>query len=250
MPEDDLPTSASDAPGPWQKGMILAVGVLALAHIVLIAAWLAPAGPLRDQIGNTRLAAYVDPYFQQSWDRFDPNAQYVDEKLVFRAEVLDVTAHRTRTTSWTDVTAAEAPALTHSVLPARAHLINRRLATNLNAATFALNTKQRAIVAKDFVKSPAGRLSSRLNAVGAAPAVVANYVSYDAMTVQFLSMYANAKWGGQVLKVQYKVGRRTVTSFADRDKQASAYDYFAFGWRKAIPAQPDAQSGFDAYLKR
>lgn len=237
-------------PGAWQKAIVLIIGLLAIVHTVLIAAWLAPSSPVRDAIGNARLAQYVDPYFQQSWSALDPTAQVVDEKLFMRAQLLDVGSNKKRTTAWLDMTAAEQPSLLHSLLPARVHLINRRLATNLNAATFGLNEAQRALARKDYVSAPLVRFSGKFNAVGRFPNAVLNYVLYDQMTVQFASMYARAKWGGEVLKVQYKVGRLVEPSFKGRHDKKPSFAYFSYGWRKAIPGLVDAQSSFDSYLKK
>ncbi|MDQ3157360.1 MAG: DUF5819 family protein [Actinomycetota bacterium] len=249
MPGSDQKSDKS--PRPWQKGLLLVIGLLAVAHTLLVATWLAPTSPIRDALGQTRLATYVDPYFQQSWSAIDPNSQYVDETLRFRAQVLDVDAGTTKTTGWIDLTAMEDRFLKFDVQPARVHLINRRLATNLNSATFALNTKQRSLVDEDYVKIPVARLATRLDDVGFSPPVVRNYMAYDQMAVQFLSMYAAAQTGDEVLTVQYKVGRRTVPPFKDRDTaelRGKKFTYFTYGWRQAYAGQLDAQSAFDSYV--
>lgn len=251
VPGSDQTSNVSQSPRTWQKGLLLVIGLLAIAHTVLVATWLAPTSPVRNVFGQTRLATYVDPYFQQSWSAIDPNSQHVDETLRFRAQVLDVDAGAKKTTEWVNLTAFEDRFLKFDVQPARVHLINRRLATNLTSATFALNTKQRRLVDEDYVEVPVSRLATRLNAAGFSPPVVRNYLAFDQMAVQFLSMYAASVTGDEVLKIQYKVGRRTVPDFKDRNTaefQGKKFTYFTYGWRQAYAGQLDAQSAFDAYV--
>lgn len=251
MPGRDQTSNTDQSPRPWQKGLLLVIGLLAIAHTLLVVGWLAPTSPVRNVVGQTRLASYVDPYFQQSWSAIDPNSQHVDETLRFRAELLDVDSGTKRITGWIDLTAFEDRFLELDVQPARVHLINRRLATNLTSATFALNSRQRRLVGEDYVGIPVARLATRLDHVGFSPPVVSNYMAYDRMAVQFLSMYAAAQSGDEVLKIQYKVGRRTVPAFRDRANEElrdKKFTYFAFGWRQAHAGRLDAQSAFDSYV--
>lgn len=256
MSANEQIASSGDSPEGWQRVAILFVALLAVVHTILIAIWLAPSSPVRDAVGATRLATYVDPYFQQSWGSADPSAQFVDERLLIRAEVLTVANGKKRTTGWIDVTKVEQPALRHSLQPARVHVISRRLATNLNAASLGLNFAQKALVKKSYVKDSRGKLTKSLYAEGGAPGVVSNYLAYDTMTTQFATMYAtsldaSSATGSEITKIQYKVGLKRVPSFKDRDIAAPAtYTYFSFGWRKALPAQEDAQSEFDSYVKK
>lgn len=251
MPGSEQTSKMNQSPRPWQKALLLVVALLAAVHTLLVVAWLAPTSPVRNAVGQARLVTYIDPYFQQSWSAISPNAQQIDETLRFRAQVLDVETSKKKITPWFDLTSKEDRFRKYDLEPARVHLINRRLATNLNASMFALNATQRELVNKDYVKVPVVQLAAKLQGAGSVPAAVSNYMTYDQMTVQFLSLYAAAQTGDEVLKIQYKVGRRTVPAFKDRktvelgDKK---FTYFAFGWRHAYASQLDAQSAFDSYL--
>lgn len=247
----DLPSNANPSPRIWQKALVLVIALLAVVHTVLIAAWLAPTSPIRNAVGQSHLRSYIDPYFQQAWSAIDPNSQRVDETLRFRAQVLNVKSSKKTITPWFDLTGTEDRSLTHNLAPARVHLINRRLATNLNATTFALNSAQLKIVNKDYVKVPVSELAATLRKAGPYPGVVSNYMAYDQMTVQFLSLYAAAQTGDEVLKIQYKVGRRTVPAFKDRkpnELRDEKFTYFTYGWRLAYVGDLEAQSPFDSYL--
>lgn len=232
---------------------MLVIALLAVVHTVLIAAWLAPTSPVRDVVGQSHLRSYVYPYFQQSWSAIDPSSQRVDETLRFRAEVLNVESSKKRITPWFDLTGTEDRSLNHNLAPARVHLINRRLATNLNATTFALNSAQLKIVNKDYVKVPVSELAAALRKADPTPGVVSNYMAYDQMTVQFLSLYVAAQTGDEVLQIQYKVGRRTVPDFKDRkpeDLRDEKFNYFTYGWRLAYVGDVEAQSSFETYLEK
>lgn len=244
-PVDEAP------PRPWQKWIVAVLGLLVVVHSILLTLWLAPASPIRDLVGSRGLASYVDPYFEQSADSVDPDAQYVDESFQVRALVQSNTA-KPKVTHWVDLTAEENQRMRFDLDPARVHVIARRLATNLNGVMFALDPQQREIVPLSKVSTLPSKLQARLNAAGSNPIAVQNFMAYSQMATQFASLYAAAKWnGGDVYQVQFKVGRRTVPPFAKRhtDKLADVhYLWFAFGWRPAFHGSYDARSAFNSYV--
>ena len=249
-----MPDSAVDEapPRPWQKRIVAVLGLLVVVHSVLLTLWLAPSSPIRNLVGSRGLASYVDPYFQQSADSVDPDAQYVDESFQVRALVKSENAVKSHVTDWVDLTAEEDRRTRFDLDPARVHVIARRLATNLNGVMFAMDPQQRAIVPFSRNTRVLSKLEAKLNAAGNNPVAVQNFMAYNQMATQFASLYAAAKWKGQVFQVQFKVGRRTVPAFAKRhtDKLADVdYLWFAFGWRQAFHASYAAQSSFDSYVK-
>lgn len=244
--------SQAPAPRPWQRRLVVVLALLALAHSVVLALWLAPRSPVRDLVGDRALTTYVNPYFEQAWDALAPNAQFVDESFRVRARVKDDQSGKVMTTKWVDVTQAEDSSLRHTVGPARVHAIARRLATNLNGAMYGLNAPQRALVRKAYTKAPIAQLRGRLFAAGRdRSAAVENYLAYDTMATRFASMYSTARFDGTVLKVQYLVGRRTVPPHADRARASvrdEDFDWFRFGFRRPFVAPFEAQTAFDDYV--
>jgi hypothetical protein len=238
-------------PRPWQKWIVAVLGFLVVVHSLLLTLWLAPSSPIRDLVGSRGLASYVDPYFEQTADSIDPGAQYVDESFQVRAFVEGDSAKKPHVTPWIDLTAVEDHHMRSDLAPARVHIIARRLATNLNGVMFALDPKQRAIVPLTKVTTLPSKLEAKLNAAGTNPIAVQNFMAYEQMATQFSSLYAAAKWKGQIFQVQFKVGRRTVPAFAKRhtDKLSDArYLWFAFGWRPAFHGSLEAQTSFDGYV--
>ncbi|TGN32584.1 DUF5819 family protein [Aeromicrobium chenweiae] len=237
---------------PWQRTLVVALAVVAVAHSVVLAFWLAPRSPLRDAVGDRTLATYVNPYFEQSWSALAPNAQFADESFTLRAQVKDDATGTITMSEWIDVTAAEDRALRRDVDPARVHAIARRLATNLNGAMFGLNPRQRVLVRESYTKEPIERLGDRLYSAGTdRRAAVQSYVAYDTMATRFASMYARARFDGRILKVQYRIGRRTVPSGATRAAdalQGRDFHWFEFGFRRGFAASFEAQTAFDDYV--
>ena len=247
--------TVDESPRPWQRMLILGIAVLAVVHAAVIAMWLTPSSPVRDAVGQANLSTYVDPYFQQSWKSIDPQAQRVDETLQYRAQVLDVAAEKKSITPWFDLTGAEDRVMQSGFLrggfeAARIHTASRRLATNLTAATYAFG-KQRVLVEDDYIKQPVEQLGVDLRKKGQSGADVANYLAFDKMAVEFLSMYAAAKSGDEVLAIQYRVGRRVVPAYSDRETtkfEDIPFDFVTHGWRRGFTAQIDAQDAFDSYV--
>lgn len=237
----------------WQKRLMIVVALAAALHSALLVLWLSPTNPVRDAFGGNNLAAYVDPYFQQSWADLEPSAQSVDESFRIRANVQDLETGKQHVTRWLDVTASEQAALRHAVPQARVHVIARRLATNLNGAMFSLNRRQRQLVTVNYIQTPISTLERRLIDAGSDAAAVQNYLAYDRMAVRFASLYADALWDGKILEVQYLVGRRTVPAFGERHQSKLAevrYSWFAFGYRAATRSSYEARTAFDSYLTK
>lgn len=231
----------------WQRCLLLVLAFVAIIHSAVLMFWLAPSGPVRDSIGERTLETYVNPYFGQSWSALAPNAQFVDESFRFRAHIEDEVTGKDRVTAWVDVTDEDAPALLHRLDPARVHVAARNLATNINGAMYGLDAKQRKLVQTNYISTPMNVLQGRLAAVGS-PGAVRAYMAYDEMATRFASMYAQAKFDGKILEVQYLVGRRTVPDIGERSSKSIRdveFSWFAFGYRRAYQASYEAQAAFD-----
>lgn len=220
--------------------------------------WAAPVNPMRDAVGAERLRAYIYPHFEQSWSVFAPTPRRVGENFKIRAYVLDPETKKKRVTEWFDITAHEDEKILYDLNPERVQSATRRLAGNINTSMFKFNPTQRRLVQGGYIKTSTSELQKVLlspnvgpNAAGV-PEVV-SYIRNDEMAVRFVTMYAQAKWGGKILQVQYLIGSRSVPPYSERNKtnfRHVKFNYFSFGWRKPLPGDKDAQDGFDAYVKR
>lgn len=242
---DDASGGRSD----WRTTLVLGLGALALVHSLLVALWLAPAGPVREVAGDSVLASYVDPYFRQSWDLLEPSSQRVDEALWVRARVRLGEGEVTET-PWLDVTKADLTRARADVAPARVHLSGRRLATNLNNAMFGLGTAGRQVAQGSAVQEP-GSLAAGLQATGVPALELAAYLDLDTMASRFATLYTQAYADARVVQVQYRVGRRIVPPREQRDTarvSSEPFEWFDAGWRRAQRGSAEAQAAFDDWL--
>lgn len=245
------PAALADQLGPRQRVVVLVVGVVLVVHSVLLALWLAPSSPVRDVIGDARLASYVDPYFQQGDETVGFGSNRVDEALQLRAYVRPEGGGSPIFTEWVDVTAREARAVRGELDPPRARQIARRVATNLNFALFGLTPGQREIVADLSADVSPLRLQQQLLAADqASTGDVANVVAQDQMATQFASLWLGAELPAkELLQVQYRVGRRVVPAFGDvASVQGITFDWFNIGWRAAFRGDPAARATFADYV--
>ena len=249
MPE---PESIAGQLGRWQRLVVLVIGVVLVAHTVLLALWLAPSSPIRDTVGAGNLATYVDPYFQQGTDVVGIGSNQVDESLELRARVQPEGGGEPSVTEWIDVTRAELRAVRGELGPARSHQMARRVATNMNFAVFGLDTEQRTTIADTKADVPVVRLQRALNEQGTSAGAVQNFMAQDQMATQFASLWLGATYDDvELLEVQYRVGRRVVPDIADRVTEKvtdTDFDYFDIGWRAAYRAEPAARAAFNDYL--
>lgn len=250
------PTSPEDAAErPRHRWVVELLLVVVLVHSVALALWLAPSSPLRDAVGDRRLASYVDPYFQQGRDVVGIGTQQVDESFSVRAFVAPDDGGKGAATPWVDLTRDDNRATRGQVAPERARLITRRLATNLNLAMFDLTAAQRRIVRGLTADDLPSAVTATLERAGGRPEAVRFFQAYDQMATQFASLYAEARWGGEgrIVQVQFRAGRRTVPSYADRATASLddvAFREFSFGWRRAFRGSLEARETFDSYVKR
>ncbi|MFI5425644.1 DUF5819 family protein [Aeromicrobium sp. UC242_57] len=180
----------------WQRGLLLALSLVAVVHSAVLMFWLAPSSPVRDSIGESRLETYVNPYFGQSWGALAPNAQFVDEAFRFRAHVEDDETGKKRVTEWVDVTDEDSAALRHSLDPARVHTMaggarDQPERRDVRAQRRAAQARQDQL-----------HLDTREHVGGSAAAqgnypAVRAYLAYDQMATRFASMYAKARFGGK-----------------------------------------------------
>lgn len=249
MPEPD---SVAGNLGRWQRLVVLVIGIVLVAHTVLLALWLAPSSPIRDTVGAGNLATYVDPYFQQGSDVVGIGSNQVDESLELRARVQPEGGGESFATEWIDVTARELRAVQGELGPPRAHQMARRVATNTNFAVFGLDATQRETIAQTKADVPVARLQRTLNEQGSSAGAVQNFMAQDQMATQLASLWLGALYDDvELLEVQYRVGRRVVPDIADRATQKvtdTEFDYFDIGWRAAYRANPEARAAFNDYL--
>lgn len=245
------PVESDDGLGRGPRLVVLILGLALVVHSALVALWLAPSSPLRDVVGERRLASYVDPYFQQGDDTAGIGANRVDESLQVSALVRSSADEKPTITEWFDVTEVDVQSTLGQLGPSRAHQAARRLAVSLNAAMFAMNGPQREILSGVTVDQKMPEVLGELNRAGRDPNAVAQLGSVDEMARQYASLWIGARLSDQeVVRVRYRVGRRDAPSEADRDVALASvpFDWFVVGWRFPYRGTPDARAAFDDFV--
>jgi hypothetical protein len=250
-----MPSSPRDAAvaRPRHRWVVELLLVAVVVHSVVLALWLAPSSPLRDAAGDGRLASYVNPYFQQGRDVVGVGAERVDVSFSIRARVAPDGGGRSRATQWIDLTRLDDKAGRHDLTVGRVRLIARRLAANLDLALADLDEAQRAVVRGLTANELPSVVKVALEKAGGRPAAVQVFQAYDQMATQFTSLYAQSRWDGRVVQVQFRVGRRTVPPFAERGTASLddvAVSHLSFGWRRTVRGPLEARETFDSYVKK
>ena len=233
----------------WRRTLVLALAVVAMLHSAVIALWLAPSGPVRQSVGSGELAAYVDPYFRQSWDTLQPSSQRVDETFRVRARVRDGSTDLV-TTDWEDVTARQAAAVPYDFNPSRSSVASRRLATNLNSAMLSLGGLGRSLVADNYVVQSVSLLGGELADGKVDEDAIRTYMVNDTMATRFASLYAQARWDGDLVEVQFRSGYRRVSpqSRDETEIRETDFTWFDVGWRRAYRGPTGARTSFREWV--
>ena len=241
MPEHAPTRHATELPAVGRRVIVLAIAVFFAVHSVLVMVWVMPTNPIRDAIGDGRVDAYINNGivpFEQSWSVFAPTPRRGGENVHVRAYDGDTGT----TTKWFDITADEDERILHVPNPSRIHSVTRRLGGEVNAGFPDLSEAQLDLISSDEPSN--AELVRRL------PDDLARN---DEMLTRFASLYAVARWGDRVSKVQVRVGHRSVPLFSGRHQVELAdvpFTYRTIGWRKAVRGGPAAQAAFDDYVDR
>jgi hypothetical protein len=259
MPVQPATRHAIDLPSGSRRGTVWAIAVIAAIHSFLIMLWVMPVNPIRDAVGQERLASYINnDYFpfEQSWSVFAPTPRRGGENVVFRAFIGDPKTGTGKLTNWFDVTTNEDARIKYLVNPSRIHSATRRMGGNINAAVPGLTEQQRSLLRGNYVDTSPKVLYARmikLQPEGRSASDLTGYIQNDEMLTRFLTMYATARWGKGVSMVQFRVGHRSVPNYSKRHDVNFLdvpFTYYTFGFRRAIPAPTaDAQKAFERYVE-
>lgn len=245
--------------GPTSRRLVAwSLATLVALHSVLILLWVAPVNPMRDAVGNARLASYINPWFEQSWSVFAPTPRRFSDVIRIRASVQNEDG-TTEITEWAPVTDDVTSKVLYDMTPPRFEEATRRLASRVNGVMFKFNAQQRQLVRGGYIETSTDQLAEALFLVrgndGAGEGDINSYILHDKVLTNFSTMYAQARWGGdgkEVVQIQYLVGYQTVPAYASRNETTldeSPVQNWVFGWRGADPGSQIEQDAFDDYVK-
>ncbi|EFQ82522.1 hypothetical protein HMPREF0063_11731 [Aeromicrobium marinum DSM 15272] len=235
--------SIEDPPvGGPTRWIFRALLVAVLVHTTAVALWVGPPNLIKAEVGTDRLAAYIDPFFDQSWSIFAPVPKRGSSVLEVRAMLPDG-----EVSEWVAVTEGENELVRYSLTPGRMSIASRRVATTLTNASSRLSTAQAEVVARDWTDTDSLR-SALLAAAGADAAAADLYLQGDTAAVAYATLTARTRWD-DVDQVQYRTRRQMVREYADRgDEPVQVLDWVVGGWRSAASVSPVAVEQFADHL--
>lgn len=227
-----------------------------LAHTFLIATWVGPFTPVRQEvIGHDTLRGYVVPVFEQNWRLFAPDIRQREHSLEVRASVVDE-AGEAQTTEWVDMVGLENQMVRANPSPPRMYLAARRVANRINAASGAMNTEQLQQAEANYISNPISDLwPALLEAGGESPAATSTleaYLTFDEAATTLATSYGTNVWDGDVAHIQYRIASRALPAFDDRrDQRVEDVEptYRTFGWRPAADIDAEAAQLFAPYVQ-
>lgn len=231
--------------------------VTVLAHTALIALWVGPDNPIRQQVGASTLRSYAVPVFEQNWQIFAPTPRRVAVEFEFRARILDADSGEVTTSDWINAVDGEDALIRGNPFPPRMSLGARRITNRLNAAMREMNAEQREQIEAHYRTTSIAELRPRLlRGEGDSPASEAwvdRYLLFDGVAVEFATYYASNLWDGEVVEVQYRTSSRYVPTYASRGGRTiddAERNYNHYGWRAAPELDEDTIELFSAYVEK
>jgi len=232
----------------------LAVPVIAfvLIHTVLIALWVAPMTPAREQLGNDRLRSYILPWFEQNWSIFAPNPRRTAVTFEVRAVYEDING-QSHTSEWTDLVDIEDDIVRGNPMGSRASKITRRLADRMHSARSNMSNVQLDWVAANYFDTPVEQLRERLLDVkdGTGTHHVDRYLQADYAATTIATAAAERRNSDTILRVQYRTSTRQAPQWKDRhekDLDEQPRSYRDYGWRAPADLSEQDIEYFDVYL--
>jgi len=248
--------SGINNPSPGTPARLALWGVLALVlvHTAAVALWVAPNNLMRQVVGPTHLASYVQPVFDQAWSVFAPDSDFITDQLEMRPQFR--TAAGTFVLGpWTPITSREVVAsVRHQPFPSRTVLATTRLAGHIQAAYNDLSTAQRTAFRTAGKDVTIDALRSRLIASGTdakEDSKAVNFIRVDSAIEYFVSGLARAVWGAKVTAVQYRKNAITVPRFSEHHAQRQVTgQYSLYSNVRPVHALTHAdRSAFGAYAR-
>lgn len=257
-PSDPARSQADSSPHPaGARVLVWLLVAVVLAHTALIALWVGPDNPIRQQIGASTLRSYAVPVFEQNWQIFAPTPRRVAVEFEFRARIVEPESGEIVTTDWVNAVDGEDALIRGNPFPPRMALAARRITNRLNAAMREMNVEQRAQIEAHYRTTSITELRSRLlRDDGDAPASAAwvdRYLLFDGVAVEFSTYYASQLWDGEVVEIQYRTSSRYVPTYASRDGRTiddADRTYNHYGWRTAPELDEHAIGPFRAYVEK
>lgn len=228
------------------------LAALVLIHTLVIAIWVAPMTPIREEIGDERVRSYVMPWFEQNWSIFAPNPRRTAVTFEVRALTVGEDGEN-EPTEWIDLVDLEDDIVSGNPAGTRTSKLTRRTADRLHSSLSHMNDTQLEWIDANYVETPISTLRERLLDVegGTGEHHVDRYLEADASATAVATAVAERTVEGEILHVQYRTSTRGAPSWDNRDNEdldERSPNYRDYGWRTPTDLSQDQLDLFDHYL--
>lgn len=211
----------------WLRLVGLACAIFTTWHIFATFLWIAPANEIRKVVPDNALRNYMMPMFGQSWSVFAPKPVDGDYSFEVRATLAGENG-KELTTEWVDSVSREMDMTHHNLFPPRASLAGDKLSSEYQKSWRSLNEVQKESVELGFFKGDdwTQRLSNRLTGQSTQKSKgtakqTQEYLLAEKRATAYATQIARAKWGDNVVRVQYRAGRQGVVPFSQRNNDSA-----------------------------
>jgi len=228
----------------WRRRAFRAVAVVLCLftawHLFASFLWISPPTAVRQVVPGNALQTYMIPWFGQSWSVFAPEPINGDYRFEVRALVSSTDGKDPHVTKWVSATDAEQSMAQHHLFPPRAAGLGVHAASALKDAWDGLSAEQQDTARLNYFDGDAwlGRMrAAMLQQQADSTAEVNEYIVRERYADAYATQIAEATWGPDVIRVQYRASRQNVIPYADRndaDAQRPAPQIATTGWRGLI----------------
>ncbi|AYY12374.1 hypothetical protein EF847_06295 [Actinobacteria bacterium YIM 96077] len=234
----------------WLKVIAGILSAAVAAHLAATALFVGPDNAAKETFEEP-LDSYMLPFFQQNWSLFAPTPIRTERSMYVRGW-FDDENH----TEWVNVTELELKAaIEHNLLPSRAGIATRRLATRIASHHSRINGDEQEVLTGHYHSNAWSRLRERLmeQEDRSSATRISYLLRYDRTMAAYATQFVYAWWGEDagVKYVQVKTVDQRAPAFANRHGESEPKPREReFGRRPLIEFEGQDRDAFAAAIER
>ncbi|MGO1852388.1 MAG: DUF5819 family protein [Microbacteriaceae bacterium] len=221
--------------------IMCALALVTAWHVFASFLWIAPWAPIRELVGQDRLASYMLPMLGQSWSVFAPEPVNGDYRFEVRA-VVDG-----EETEWVSASDVELSMIQYNLFTPRAGIAAMDVSSQFKGAWGDLTTEQQEIAELNYFKAEWEQRMADAMIELDDTTDVSSYIEQEHRATAYATQVAFAVWGDDVERLQYRATRQNVIPFNDRhdpDAERPGIQYSPTGWRGLVVNDGQSEDAF------
>lgn len=248
MVKESSPSQAAalppgDTKRPLGARIFLAVLAMVLGwHVFATFVWGSGNLPVQNAVGTQNLSSYMLPMFNQAWNVFAPDPEFVDARVLFRATLRDRQTGAERVSEFVNISQHDIDSSIRShPIPSKLIISSFGLAATYSGDFATLSAEQKKIFGQNFDGEdwPQQLIDHLAQAPDAkASGAYTGMARTDQALVMLSTNIAQALWPEEeIISVQTQHTQQNVPNFEDRgtDKRATP-SVITSGWRSPLPS--------------